>query len=71
MRGGTAVVRRRSVFAIKDIAEGEALTPGNTAVLRCGKLPPGSEPKTYPSLLGRRASRPIRCESAIQPLDVS
>ncbi len=60
---------RRSIFATKDVAAGEQLTADNISVLRCGKLPSGLQPNEYPRVLGRRASRRIMAESAIQPSD--
>lgn len=62
---------RRSVFATRDIPAGETLTPNNVAVLRCGKLSPGLQPKQYPEILGRRAARFIRAESAVTAEDVA
>lgn len=62
---------RRSIFAVSEIAPGECFTSDNTAVLRCGKLPPGLPPKAYPQLLGRAAVRQIAPQRAIQPEDVS
>lgn len=60
---------RRSIFAVRQIAEGEVFSEENVAVLRCGKLPAGLHPKYYPELLGRRATRALAAESAIQPGD--
>jgi N-acetylneuraminate synthase len=60
---------RRSIFAVRQIAEGEVFSEENVAVLRCGKLPAGLPPKYYPELLGRRATRALAAESAIQPGD--
>lgn len=62
---------RRSIFAVRDIAKGEVFSEKNIAVLRCGKLPEGLQPKYYPELLGRRAIRAIPAESAIQPGDAA
>jgi N-acetylneuraminate synthase len=61
---------RRSVFAARDIAEGEEFSLANTVVLRSGKLPLGLAPRDYPRLLGRRAARNIRSESPIRNEDV-
>jgi N,N'-diacetyllegionaminate synthase len=57
---------RRSIFATQDIASGEVLTLSNVAVLRCGKLAPGLEPKYYDTVLGKFTRRPIQVGSAIQ-----
>ena len=56
---------RRSIFTLWDIAEGELFTIENIAVLRCGKLAHGVEPKHYDEVLGMRAERNIMAESAI------
>lgn len=61
---------RRSIFARHDISPGEVFAEENLAVLRCGKLPAGLPPKAYPGLLGRRASRAIRADTAIQSEDI-
>jgi len=57
---------RRSVFAIRDIRIGEVLTEENIAVLRCGNLKPGLEPKHYHDALGKRAHRNIAAETGIK-----
>lgn len=56
---------RRSIFAIRDIAVGDVFSPDKVAVLRCGNLTPGLEPKYYDQLLGSVATRNIKAESAI------
>ena len=60
---------RRSIFAIADISLGEPLTPANIAVLRCGKSPPGLEPKEYPNVIGKIAQRNIRLGLALRSED--
>ena len=60
---------RRSIFAISDIGEGETFTAENAAVLRCGELARGLEPKEYGNILGRVARRSIRQGSAVQAGD--
>ena len=60
---------RRSIFAIRDIAEGDVLSPETIAVLRCGELQPGLEPKHYDELLGRIATRNISTETSIHDGD--
>lgn len=57
---------RRSVFAIRDIRQGEPFTTENVAVLRCGQQAPGVPPREFPALLGRRARKDIPADRAIQ-----
>ncbi len=57
---------RRSIFATQDIPTGEVLSAANVAVLRCGKLEPGLEPKHYEQVLGKVARRDVTSGSAIQ-----
>jgi N-acetylneuraminate synthase len=47
-----AVTRRRSVYAVKDIVEGELLTRDNIRCIRPGH---GLKPKHYDDLIGKRA----------------
>ena len=61
---------RRSIFAIKDIEKGELFSAENIDVLRKGCLAPGLLPERYESLLGKRASRSIKAETAIVEEDV-
>jgi N-acetylneuraminate synthase len=56
---------RRSIFATNDIHAGDVITPDSIAVLRCGNIPPGLEPKYYDELLGKVVTRDIPAESAI------
>jgi N-acetylneuraminate synthase len=60
---------RRSIFALRDIADGEILTKENIAVLRCGNLKGSLEPRLFQDLLGKRARRNISAETAIQKED--
>ncbi len=60
---------RRSIFAIKDIAEGEIFTRENIAILRCGNLPPGLEPEHFEEILGKHAQHNISAEQAIRERD--
>jgi N-acetylneuraminate synthase len=60
---------RRSIFAVRDIAVGERFTAENIAVLRCGQLKAGVEPKIYSILLSRRARRSVRSQTAITSED--
>jgi sialic acid synthase SpsE len=62
---------RRSVFAIRAIAPGEALAADNVAVLRCGKLGAGLPPDALGQVLGRKAARTIRAESLIHLEDLA
>lgn len=48
---------RRSIFAVRDIAEGEAFTKDNIRVIRPGN---GLKPKHYHELLGERSTRNIK-----------
>ncbi|MBI2889487.1 MAG: N-acetylneuraminate synthase family protein [Nitrospirae bacterium] len=50
---------RRSVFAVRPVARGEAFTRENIAVLRNGKNRAGLPPSEYPRLLGRVAACPL------------
>jgi N-acetylneuraminate synthase len=61
---------RRSIFAIRPIAAGEAFTADNIAVLRCGKNRPGLAPSELPALIGRRAAHEIPGDRAVQAADV-
>jgi len=54
---------RRSVFAVRDIASGEVLTPENIRVIRPGH---GMPPARYRSLLGRRAATRIARGTPLQ-----
>lgn len=60
---------RRCIFAIKDISEGEALTKENIAVLRCGNLEPGLDPKHFDEVLDKHAAHHIPAEQPIQDDD--
>ena len=60
---------RRSIFAIRDIAEGEVFTRTNIAVLRCGNLPPGSDPKDFEKILNKHARHNIVSEQPIRKDD--
>ncbi|MBI3126007.1 MAG: N-acetylneuraminate synthase family protein [Candidatus Tectomicrobia bacterium] len=60
---------RRSVFSLRAIAAGELLSLGNIAVLRCGNLPAGVEPRRLGEILGKRASRAIPAEQALREGD--
>ena len=51
-----SMVFRRSIFAVADIAEGEALTSRNVRIIRPGH---GLLPRHLPAVLGRRATRHI------------
>ena len=62
---------RRSIFATRAIAAGEAFTLENVAVLRCGKNRPGLAPAKLLSLMGRRAAHEIAGDRAIQSADMA
>jgi N-acetylneuraminate synthase len=56
---------RRSIFATADIEPGEPITPNNVAVLRCGQLAPGLEPKRYEELIGKTARIKVTAGTAV------
>lgn len=62
---------RRSIFAIRAIRAGDPFTMENVAVLRCGNCPAGLAPAEFPSLLGRRAARPIALDTAVRSGDIA
>lgn len=51
------IVFRRSVFAVKDITEGETLTEENIRIIRPGY---GLKPKYYKTVLGKTANQTIK-----------
>jgi sialic acid synthase SpsE len=61
---------RRSVFAVRDIEEGEPFDATSIAVLRDGTLGQGLPPARYPSLLLQRAARRIAANTPVQESDV-
>jgi sialic acid synthase SpsE len=61
---------RRSIFTIRPIRRGEALSTDNIAVLRCGKLGAGLPPAAFPALLGRTAARDLAAEHPIVDEDL-
>lgn len=62
---------RRSIFALRDIEEGETLDVSAIGILRSGKLGYGLHPRDLDRLLGRRASRPIVAHALISEDDVA
>ncbi len=50
------IIFRRSLYVVKDIAEGEEITPDNVRSIRPGY---GLAPKEYSKILGKRTTRPI------------
>ena len=69
VEGELRAFARRSIFAIREITAGETLSPENVAVLRCGELSPGLEPKYYEEIQGRTARRNVPDGSAIRRED--
>lgn len=54
---------RRSIFVVKDIAAGEALTPENIRVIRPSN---GLAPKYYDTVLGKRAVKALKRGTPLQ-----
>jgi sialic acid synthase SpsE len=54
---------RRSLWAIKEILSGEAITPQNVACLRPGI---GLSPQHYDLIMGKKAIRPIRAQTPLE-----
>lgn len=61
---------RRSVFATRRIAAGEAFSVENVAVLRCGQRSPGLAPVAYAGVIGRHAAREILLDESVQVDDL-
>jgi sialic acid synthase SpsE len=62
---------RRSLLAVRDIAQGEAFTAENIALLRSEKnLSPGLHPRFLPMVMSRRAARAIPSGQGISWLDL-
>lgn len=55
---------RRSLYVVRDVAAGEELNSGNVRSIRPGY---GLAPKHLPEVLGRKAARPIKRGTALQP----
>jgi len=60
-------VFRRSLFVVEDVARGEPFTSTNLRVIRPGF---GLAPKALSSVLGRRASQPIKRGTPLAPRHV-
>jgi sialic acid synthase SpsE len=60
---------RRSIFAIRDVSEGEPFSRENVAVLRCGKNAPGLPPADFDRVLQTHARRAVREGAAITQAD--
>jgi N-acetylneuraminate synthase/pseudaminic acid synthase len=58
---------RRSLFAVRDIEEGEAFTPANIRSIRPGQ---GIAPKHYESLLGKGSSRSYAAGTPISGAEI-
>ena len=62
---------RRSIFAIKDIKQGETFTVQNISVLRCGQNNLVLRPRDYQAVLGSTSTRFIAADSSIRQDDFS
>ena len=65
MRGETEIGNkqfRRSLYVVRDVAAGEALTPEDVRSIRPGY---GMEPKRLPEVLGRPAARDLKRGEAL------
>jgi len=56
---------RRYIYSIKDIPEGEGISPENVSVLRSGNLKPGLEPRHLREVLGKKARKNIKAGTGI------
>jgi N-acetylneuraminate synthase len=61
-----SIAFRRSLYVVRDVAEGEELTRENVRSIRPGH---GLSPKHLPELLGRRAARDLKRGEPFIPLD--
>lgn len=61
---------RRSIFTVRPIRAGEALSEQNVAVLRCGKLGYGLPPAIYEATLGKTATHDLEADHLITLADV-
>ena len=55
---------RRSLYVVKDVAEGESLTRENVRSIRPGF---GMAPRHLPDVIGKRAARPLARGTALKP----
>ena len=62
---------RRSIFAARDIAAGEAFSRDNLIVLRNGRNAPGLAPSQLERLFGRKAPRPYAADEVLRPEDLA
>lgn len=58
-----SMVFRRSIFAVKDISEGENISSENIRIIRPGY---GMKPKLYNGLLGKKTICDIRCGNPVK-----
>ncbi|MDZ4816263.1 MAG: N-acetylneuraminate synthase family protein [Verrucomicrobiota bacterium] len=61
---------RRSIFTVTNIAKGEKITDQNIGVLRCGKVKGKLTPRDYATVLGKKAVRTIKADSALAFEDI-
>lgn len=62
---------RRSIFAIRDIRQGEPFTRDNVDILRNGKLGAGLPPSALTQVLASTAARAVAAETALQRDDLA
>lgn len=63
----SSLVFRRSIFAVRDISQGEEFTPENIRIIRPGY---GIAPKYFNQLLGQTSKRNIQCGDPIIDSDL-
>lgn len=59
-----SMIFRRSLYVVEDVAPGEVLTPANVRSIRPGF---GMPPRELPSVLGARASQPLKRGTPLSP----
>ena len=69
VEGELRAFARRSIFTMREIAEGETFTADNIAVLRCGQNAAGLPPRAFDDVVGRKAARALDAGCAINAGD--